>query len=246
MKYGIELEFFIVDKDNKLVPAFKVTSNVDGNPVIGEVRTGVHDNIVDCVYELKKLLFLEKLKVEAKGYKMDFSTVKTVDDIFLKELRKSKEFMNKKENDVLEELSIYPKGAIGKMLPRNTYKASLQINLSENKEFTYTKYNKVTVEDKYKYDSETTTKSYSGIFDYLTILFKLDEAFLEEIKEAKRVKGVYAIKNGKFGNRIEYRSLPNNIDHNKLILVLKGKEAIKNDKVEDNDDFDDDDFDNED
>lgn len=220
MKYGIELEFFIVDSQEKLIPAYTVTSNLDGNPVIGEIRTKVHDNIVDCIFELKKLVFLEKEKLAKKNLKMDFSTIKTVDDEFLKGLRKSKEFISKKEHTVLEELSIYPKGATGKMLPRGTFKASLQVNLSDNKTFNYTEYERVSVEDKYKYESKQTSKSYSGIFDYVSIIHKLDEAFKEELKVSSRIKGVYAIKDGEFGNRVEYRSLPNNIDPEKLIKTL--------------------------
>lgn len=220
MKYGIELEFFVVDQQDKLIPAYTVTTNVDGNPIIGELRTKVHDNIVDCIFELKKLLFLEEEKLARKNLKIDLSTIKTVDDAFLKDLRKSKEFINKKEHTVLEELSIYPKGTTGKILPKGTLRASLQVNLSDNKEFTYTEYNKVTIEDKYKYDIKTASKSYSGIFDYVSIISKLDEAFKEELKTSNRVKGVYAIKSGELGDRVEYRSLPNNIDPNKLIKIL--------------------------
>lgn len=220
MKYGIELEFFVVDKDGKLIPAYTATTNIDGNPVIGEIRTTVHSNIVDCVYELKKLLFLEKEKLSKKNLTLELSPIKIVDDIFLKGLRKEKEFVSKKEHTVLEELSIYPNGAIGKMLPRGTFKASLQVNLSDNKEFTYTEYNRVTVEDKYRYDTKTSSKSYSGIFDYVSIISKLDEAFKEDLKATNRVKGVYAIKSGELGDRVEYRSLPNTIDPNKLIKLL--------------------------
>jgi len=44
MKYGIELEFFVF-KDEGVVPAYKATYNLDGNPVIGELRTDPFDTI---------------------------------------------------------------------------------------------------------------------------------------------------------------------------------------------------------
>ena len=220
MKYGIELEFFVTDRMGTLIPAYKFTNNTDGNPVIGELRTGIHDNILDCVFELKKLIHLETSKLENKNCLIDFSTVKKVNDDFLRDLRKSSEAVNKKEITVLHELSIYPNGTVGKMLPKDTLKASLQINFSENKNFTFTEYEKVTVEDKYKYEHKTSKKSYASLFDYVTVIHKLDNAFKKEIVDSKRVKGVYAIKEGNLGDRLEYRSLPNNVDLDKLIKVL--------------------------
>jgi len=221
LNYGIELEFFVIDKQGGLVPAYTVTSNIDGNPVIGEIRTGIHKNIVDCIFELKKLIYLEEVKIKAKGFSIEFAIGKTVNDEFLKNLRKSKEAVNKKEITVLEELSIYPNGKTGKMLPRGIFKASLQINFSKNKNFSYDQYEKITVEDKSKYVTKTATKNYASLFDYVSLINKLDEAFKQEIIESGRVKGVYAIKDGELGDRIEYRSLPNNIDLDKLIKVLK-------------------------
>lgn len=54
-------------------------------------------------------------------------------------------------------------------------------------------------------------------FDYITIFKKLDEAFAEEIKEAKRLPGFYEIKSD---GRIEYRSLPSNVSLFKVIDVI--------------------------
>lgn len=221
MNFGIELEFFVLNQKEEVVPAYLVTNNLDGNPILGELRTKVHNNIVDCVFELQKLAFLEKEKIESKGYKVDFSTEKIVSDEFRRNLRKQKEFVDKKEMTVLEEFSIYPKGSLGKMLPKGLIKASLQINFSDNKDFPYTVYEKVTVEDKYKYDSKQERKNYSGVFNYVNLLFRLDQAFSKEITDTKRIKGVYAIKDGELGKRIEYRSLPNNICLEKLIKTLK-------------------------
>lgn len=220
MKYGIELEYFILDKNDMLIPAYKATSNLDGNPVIGEIRTKVHDNILDCIFELEKLIFIEKNFLSKKGYKMDISNTKTVDDKFLENLRRCRDFTDKKENEILEEFSVYPKGKTGKILSKNILKASLQVNISKNGNFSYPEYTKVTVDDKYKYDCKTIYKQHSDIFNYPSYIFKLDEAFSKEIDEAKRVKGVYSIKSGEIGTRIEYRSLPNNINLQKLLYIL--------------------------
>lgn len=223
MNYGIELEFFIRNKSTgDIVPAYKVTNNVDGNPVIGEIRTGVHNNIVDCIFELKKLIHLEREKLYKKdpNLMLIFQDVITLSDVTLKALRADRECIQRKEHTVLEELSIYPDKKTGKLLPRGVFKASLQVNFSENKMFSFTEYEKVTVEDKYKYVSKSANKSYAGLFDYVSIIRRLDIAFAKEIVNTKRVKGVYAIKEGLLGDRIEYRSLPNTIDLNELLSSL--------------------------
>lgn len=219
MNYGIEFEFF-VEKDGIIVPAYQATSNLDGNPVVGELKTGVHTNIIDCIFELKKFIFNEITALNNKGYNMRICPLIKVDDSFLVNLRKDKSYINRKQLDVLEEYSIYPGGLIGKMLPRKEFKASLQINVSKNNTFEYVKYKKITVEDKYKYKSVTQKKQYSSVFNYLDLLYKLDVAFAQEIKNTNRVKGVYAIKDGILGTRIEYRSLPNTVDLEKIIKTL--------------------------
>lgn len=221
MNYGIELEFFVLDNRTELiVPAYKATNNLDGNPVVGEIKTGIFDNIIDCVFDLEKKLFIEKTTLENKGFQLSLIPQTKVDNNFLINLRKDTKYINNKNLEVLEEKSIYNK-SIGKLLPRGVYKASLQVNISNNSDVSYFEYEKITVEDKYKYDKKRVTKSYSDVFDYITIINKLDKAFLPEIKATSRVAGVYAIKSGELGKRIEYRSLPNNINLVKLITTLK-------------------------
>jgi hypothetical protein len=202
--YGIELEFF-VKKDNVIVPAHKYTNNLDGDPMIGELRTQVHSNITDCVFELKKLLFNEALALEKKDCAISLDTIAKVDDETVRSMRTMDNII--KEGLVTH--SIYNK-KLDKILPRNTYKASLQINVSQNTTH-YFHYDKNGISVK---------STSSNVFNFPAIIRLIDTEFAEEIKEAKRVPGVYAIKNGENGNRVELRSLPNNINLTKLISVL--------------------------
>jgi hypothetical protein len=220
MKYGIEFEFF-VSKDNKIIPAYLATENLDGNPFLGEIKTQPLDNILDCVFQLKKLIYLEKTKLEAKGFKMEILPIHQFSNEELITFRKDQKALNKKELEVLEEFSIYPNGKLGKLLKRGEIKASLQINFSEHKTFNYPEYSKVTVEDKYKYELSTKTKQYACLFNYVSIIQKLDDFYKEDISKSNRTKGVYSIKPGDFGDRIEYRSLPNTINFENLISLLK-------------------------
>ena len=221
MNYGIEFEFFVLNKEQKMIPAYKATRKLDGNPIIGELRTSVHDNIVDCVFELKKLIFLEQDNLDAQGFIMSSMSEAKVDDKFLKEIRSDEYYINRKQLEVLKELSIYNNGKTGKILPRGCYKSSLQINFSKNPSFSYTKYEKITIEDKSRIDTKRMDEHYSALFDYIAPIIALDKAFATEITDSKRIKGVYAIKNGDKGDRIEYRSLPSTVELNKIISVLK-------------------------
>lgn len=55
------------------------------------------------------------------------------------------------------------------------------------------------------------------MFDFMKYMIKLDHAFKEEIKASSRNPGMYELKPD---GRVEYRSLPNNIDLNKLAEVI--------------------------
>jgi len=219
-KIGIEFEYFI-SKDGKIIPAYLATDNLDGNPFLGEIKTKPFNNIVDCIFELEKIIYLEKSKLESKGYKMEVIPRNQFSNEDLIAFRKDKYALNKKELEVLEEFSIYSSGKTSKLLRRGEIKASLQVNISEHKSFSYIEYEKITVKNKYRYQESYKNKEYACLFNYVSIISKLDSEFDKEIKESGRVKGVYAIKDGEFGDRIEYRSLPNNIDYKKIINILK-------------------------
>lgn len=220
MKYGIEFEFF-VSKDKTIIPAYLATNNLDGNPFLGEIKTEPFDNITDCVFDLKKRIFLEKNNLNKKGFELEIIPVHQFSNNELIEFRKNKSAIDKKEYEVLEEFSIYPGNKLGKLLKRGEIKASLQINFSEHNSFSYPTFSRISIDEKYKYEEKTKEKSYSCLFNYVNIIQKLDALYKEDISKTKRVKGVYTIKAGDFGDRIEYRSLPNTIDITSLIKTLE-------------------------
>lgn len=218
MKYGIEFEFFVSQK-NKIIPAYLATSNLDGDPFIGEIKTKPFNKFIDCIFELEKLIYLEQQKLNKAGFRMEIISECIFDNNSLIEFRKNKSALNLKELAPLQEFSIYPNKKISKILKRGHKKASLQLNLSNTKNFSYTTYNKVTIGKQYSYNAVDNTKSYNSIFNYVDIIQKLDSIFQKDINTAKRVKGVYTIKSGVFGDRIEYRSLPNTINLRNLFNV---------------------------
>ena len=219
MKYGIEFEFF-VSKDTKIIPAYLATKNLDGNPFLGEIKTEPFDSIAECVFNLEKLIYLEQQELAAKGFRMEIIPQNLFSKEDLITFRKNAQAVNQKDIEVLEEFSIYPSGKLSKFLKRGEIKASLQINMSQHKTFTYPIYSKISVENKSKYELSSKEKEYSCLFNYNEIIKKLDEFFIEDITNTRRIKGVYAIKPGTFGDRIEYRSLPNTITYRNLIPIL--------------------------
>lgn len=218
--YGIELEFFVRHHEKGIIPAYTVTSHVDGNPLIGELRTKPSTDIVEVVFELKKLLFLEtrSLLKNHNSLLLAPAEIKVGPD-FLAGLRKDSNYVNRKELEVLDEISVYDK-KIGKILPRGVYKSSLQINISENDKIATTSTTNIVKKKKNKTKTTTVDRWVSKTFDFYSAIKKLDHAFSEEIKESGRVAGVFAIKQGEMGNRIEYRSLPSSVDLDKVIDVI--------------------------
>ena len=205
MKYGIELEFFVF-KDEGVVPAYKATYNLDGNPVIGELRTDPFDTIEECIFDLKRLLYIERSKLTKKGYNLVLIPEIKVKNDFIRNLRRDRRFTDEKAKDYSEIFSIYG-DADYNILPITTFKASLQINFSK---------------DCFKALTEKGERIYTGlVFNYVDLIRGLDEKFKDEIKKTKRTKGIYSIKEGIITNRIEYRSLPNNIDLHSIIEQLK-------------------------
>lgn len=69
-----------------------------------------------------------------------------------------------------------------------------------------------------KINQKTTEKKVCKSFDFMKYFTALDYSFAKEIDETKRVPGMYEMKPD---GRVEYRSLPNIIDFEKLIDVIK-------------------------
>lgn len=202
--YGLELEYFVKLKDEyTVIPAYRANVSTDGNIFLGELRTKIHENIVSAIFDLKKLIYITEKELEKQNQELKLYSEVTIPDQFLREIREHAA----QYKEPLIERSIYG-GKLGKILPRNKAKASLQVNISDNGWMCKEQGN-------VKLELNT-----SEVFDYVSIIRALDEEFKEDIKTAKRTKGVYAIKGGERGRRVEYRSLPATIEPERLIKVL--------------------------
>lgn len=206
MEYGIELEFF-VKKGKVIVPAYLYTNNLDGNILLGELRTGIHKNITDAIFELKKLIYLEEIALKKKKCKFVLVSEHLFESKEISEVRTNPNYGNK---NFTKEFSIYSENFTPKIYTPERIKASLQINFSENI------YKKIrTIKNSIESYEESVN---SSLFNFPEIIRKLDNKFKEEIKNTERTSGIYTIKDGEKGKRLEYRSLPNTINLSKLLL----------------------------
>lgn len=221
LTFGLELEFFVKNiETGEIVPAYKHTNQLDGSQVVGELRTSPKEGIVKAVFELERLRYEEEIRLNATGHTMVIEGQHKFNNDELKALQVDTNYRSGKIGAytaaVETILSVYPGNKTGKVLPKGLYKASLQINVTQMESVSV---NIVDNNGKTHYKS----RQVAVPFDHPAFIQMLDAHFKEDIKAAKRVKGVYAFKStysAAAGRRIEYRSLPNTIDLRDLMKIL--------------------------
>lgn len=176
-QFGFELEgFFEIDGGVEIPPKDYPT---DGFPGLVEFRSSGRKSINDAFAELV-CLNLRHPGINFKLHEHVFTPKQRA------ELRRRHE--QKTAWDIQNIYGRYPRPLGNRTI------ASLQINISNLLRASYT--------DK---DGKFYSDNF-GLFDIPKIIRALDEEFAEEIKEARRQPGEYAIKENL---RLEYRSLPN-------------------------------------
>ena len=202
MKVGLEREMFLLDKEgNPVVIPLNIPSDECG--VLVEARGPPADNITDAVYLLKA----EEHRIERNINKRHPNRY-TLDDSPIMEIPRLTR---------LKANRVYAKGL-------TTYQNIYGFEHHRNKiteqpagihiSFTNPKEVKVNTCKECGRSSEVTVNQ---VFDYISLFTLLDKAFKDEIKRAKRRQGFYELKDD---GRIEYRSLPSNVDLLKVIEVL--------------------------
>lgn len=204
MKIGFELESFCLDADGKpvLVP--------DGVPLdecgwLAEVRSEPHMTVGKAV----SLLEAERRYVDglAKAKNVTLSYVPLLE--ISRDLKVQAARRNGK--GILSYLNVY--GYETHRNAANLATASLHVSFTEERTFHYSERSAC----KECHYTEQKSFKYQGFIDHARIIVGLDLAFKDEIRKAKRNPGFYEIKSD---GRIEYRSLPNDVDLNKVADVL--------------------------
>lgn len=196
MKFGLEKEYFLVKNNKVIIVPIYIPHDACG--LLLEVRGEPKFNIIDAVYSLLAEEF--KLIKMVKGLKKEDNLVVSAEPIMV--VDKQTRLLASRE---------YEKGLTKY---RNLYGYSFHKN--NNNEITAGIHLSVTSDRTFKYNKNKEF-NYNGIWDFYQFFKYLDNVFKEEIKSTKRLPGFYELKND---GRIEYRSLPNNINLDKLIDVV--------------------------
>ena len=194
LKIGLEKEFFCLDAEGNpcVVPAGMAA---DSCGWLVEARGEAFFDITDAVYSLKADEYKLQKLAAVKGV--------TLDDVPVKKVSRTVRTSAARSYDkgLIKYRNLY-----GYENHKNTLaEAVAGVHLS------FTNPGTVSLGD------GKADRTYYKNFDWVQIFLALDKAFAVEIKAAKRNPGFYEIKSD---GRIEYRSLPSNVDLDKVIDVL--------------------------
>lgn len=198
MKYGFELEAFVVDRAEKpvLVPP---GVPFDECGWLLEIRSEPHSDIdmAIALFKVEKDRVIQKTL--SQGVYPSFVPLMIIP-------RDMKVEANRRySKGRIQYQNIY--GFQTHRCPTKFQTASLHISFTNEQKFDY-----------YDNKGQHYVKTYPGFVDHAKLIVGLDKAFKQEIKAAKRNPGFYEVK---YDGRIEYRSLPNTVDMNKVAEVLR-------------------------
>lgn len=197
MKFGFELEAFTfgADEHPRLTPA---GLPMDDCGWLAEIRSEPHDNVTKAFALLDAERRIVEKQAKALGCVLLYEPLFEIPrDLKVEAARRGGKPPIKYRN-------LY--GYQTHKNPTRLQTASLHISVTNEQHFTY-----------YAKDAGTKVFNYPGFIDYALLVTTLDKAFKAEILKAKRNPGFYEVKSD---GRIEYRSLPNDVDLNKVAEVL--------------------------
>ncbi len=201
LHFGLEKEFFVYRRivvfpegeGREYTLASKYGLPHDDCGYLVESRSRPMNSIVEAVFNLRAQIWEIEKAASIKGLVLDDTPVMKLPPSLLLEARR-----------------LHAKGVIsyrnyrGHTQHRNSRSeqtAGLHISITDQKFYNYG-------DKRYEYNTN---------FDWMAIFWRLDVAFKDEIRAAKRNPGFYEVKSD---GRVEYRSLPANVDLDRVINVL--------------------------
>lgn len=204
LKFGFEKEFFIFNEDNNLVtvPDF-LRSYADDSGLLVEARGEPSTNITQAVFNLKAKVFdLEHLTRTKNFCLSDFPIQKVSRELRIQARRQF-------SKGTIEYQNFY--GFQHHRNNRSEHYAGLHFSITNESEFSYTTRGSDGVESRAKF-------TYNKNFDWPRIFIALDNIYKSTIRATKRNPGFYELKSN---GRVEYRSLPSDVNLENLIYNLR-------------------------
>lgn len=211
MRVGLEKEFFVVTENDvpvALVDDVKLPADECG--WLAEARGEPHASIVQAVFSLKASIWeieqalkrINAARVAKATTEHPAQILKLCDTPIMRISREVRTAAGR----VYQKPLIRYQNLHGHTSHRNTpAEAVAGVHISFTEEGRYTTTN-------------GETRTYNKNFDWPRIFVELDKAFRDEIAAARRRPGFYELKHD---GRVEYRSLPANVDLEKIIEVLR-------------------------
>ena len=193
MKIGLEKEFFLI-QDNKPV-VIPEDLQPDDSGLLTEARSQPFESPEEAVFSLQADIYKLQNKVNLRKMQLSDAPIMKIDrETRLLASRRFVKGLTKYQN--LYDIK-YHKNKL------NEVTAGIHISFTSPKTY---------------FDKNNQIGYYNSMFDWVQIFRKLDKEFELEIKTTKRNPGFYELKSD---GRIEYRSLPSNINLNKIIEILR-------------------------
>ncbi len=197
LKFGFEVESFCLRDDKPILVPSGLPFDECGWLV--EARSEPHHNVRKAIYLLKAELEQVDLDAKKQGVTLAYTPYMEISRALRVEAARN-----------FKKGRLAFKNVYGHATHRCSTRfatAALHVSVTNEQEFGY-----------YDKDNKYQTRKYPGFVDHAALIALLDKSFKQEIAAAKRNPGFYEVK---VDGRIEYRSLPNNVDLDKLCKVLQ-------------------------
>lgn len=187
-RLGLEVEFFIINPEGRIVNAYQVGAPTDGYPLLAEAR----GRPFDCPYQAVGSVLGEVDRIRALVRVVGY-------DLLFQDWVKRDAHVRKLHEEILRGPGLSHKRHDWQNLYGRPVSAKNRSHIAAGLHISFT------YEDSVRDDDGQVVREVNRNFDYPSVFRSLEKEFGEEIKNSGRGLGFYEVKPD---GRVEYRSLP--------------------------------------